>query len=117
MKNTKKTKRTNSDSSKKPDTGRKDEEVAVIVDIKSGSEYYMFPVDFFKIGKRSYVAMVPYEPVVARSKDAEVVILRSQVTKEGEQLYIAINNKKELNEAFEIFFNRFAEAENKKIGQ
>ena len=117
MKNTKKTKTSTKPVDEKSNSGKKDEEVAVIVDIKTGSEYYMFPIDFFKIDKRSYVAMVPYEPVAARSKDAEVVILRSQVTKEGEQLYIAINNKKELNEAFEVFFKRFEEAEKKKIGQ
>ncbi len=117
MKNTKKTKSIGTPPKRTAASDKKDEEVAVIVDVKSGSEYYMFPIDFFKIEKRSYVAMVPYEPVAARSKDAEVVILRSQLTKEGDQLYIAINNKKELKDAFEVFFKRFEEAEKKKIGQ
>jgi len=117
MKNTKKTKSTVKPQKQKELSDKNEEEVAVIVDVKSGSEYYMFPVDFFKIERRSYVAMVPYEPVAARSKDAEVVILRSQVTKEGDQLYIAINDKKELKDAFEVFFKRFEEAEKKKIGQ
>ena len=118
MKNTKKTKSggTASDRKKSP-SEKRDEEVAVIVDVKSGSEYYMFPIDFFKIEKRAYVAMVPYEPVAARSKNAEVVILRSQITKEGDQIYISINSRKELNEAFEVFFKRFEEAEKRKIGQ
>ena len=118
MKNTKKTKSISTATDKKKvNSDKRDEEVAVIVDVKSGSEYYMFPIDFFKIDKRAYVAMVPYELVAARSKDAEVVILRSQVTKEGDQLYIAVNQKKELKEAFEVFFKRFEEAEKRKIGQ
>lgn len=96
---------------------KKDEEVAVIVDVKSGAEYYMFPIDFFKMDKRSYVAMVPYEPVAARSRDAEVVILRSQISKEGNQIYISINNRKELKKAFDVFFSRFEDAEKKKIEQ
>lgn len=94
-----------------------EEEVAVIVDLKSNNEYYMFIIDFFKIEGKSYVVMVPYEPVEVRSKNAEVVILRSKVNKEGEQLYMSITDKKELNRAFDVFFKRFEEAEKKQVEQ
>lgn len=87
-----------------------DEEVAVIVDLKSGAEYYMFMIDEFAIEKKSYSVMVPYEPDRIRSKDAEIVILRTRISKSGDRLYISITDKKELNAAFEIFYKRFEES-------
>ena len=96
--------------SKKPDNARPEEEVAVIVDVQTNAEYYMFIVDCFKIDNRSYVAMIPYEPAHFRSKKSELVILRSQVAKNGDQLYISIRNKKELESAFDTFFKRFEES-------
>ena len=94
--------------------GTMEEEVAVIVDIRTGAEYYMFQIDFFKIDKRAYTVMVPYEPGHIRKKESEVVILRSQLSKNGDQLYIAIRDKKELEAAFNVFFNRFEESEGKE---
>ena len=87
-----------------------EEEVAVIVDVRSGAEYYMFMIDEFSIGKNSYSVMVPYEPDRIRSKDTEVVILRSQIAKNGDRIFISLTDKKELNATFELFFNRFEEA-------
>ena len=88
-----------------------DEEVAVIVDVRSGSEYYMFMIDEFAIGRTAYSVMVPYEPGRVKAKDAEIVILRSQRAKNGDQLYESITDKKELNSAFDVFFSRFEESE------
>ena len=95
---------------RKKDSAQKEEEVAVIVDVQTNAEYYMFVIDFFKIDKRSYVVMTPYEPDRVRSKNSELVILRSQVAKNGDQLYISIRNKKELESAFDVFFKRFEES-------
>ncbi|MHB1484078.1 MAG: DUF1292 domain-containing protein [Saccharofermentanales bacterium] len=95
-------------------SGLAEEEVAVIVDVQSGAEYYMFQIDFFKIDKKAYTVMVPYEPDHTRQKEAEVVILRSQISKNGDQLYIAIRDKKELEMAFDVFFKRFEESEGKE---
>jgi hypothetical protein len=96
--------------SKKQETVRPDEEVAVIVDLQTKAEYYMFVIDSFRIEKRSYVAMIPYEPERLRSKKSELVILRSQVAKNGDQLYLSIRKKKELESAFDAFFRRFEES-------
>lgn len=87
-----------------------DEEVAVIVDVTSGAEYYMFMIDSFTMGKNSYSVMVPYEPEKIRSKDAELIIVRSTQAKNGDQLYISITDKKELDSAFEVFYKRFEES-------
>lgn len=114
MKNSKKNNKNSLHKNKRHDTAT-DEEVAVIVDTKSGAEYYMFLIDFFKIQERSYVAMVPYEPFAVRTKESNVVILRSTINKEGDQLYMQIKKKKELEMAFEVFYKRFEEAENKEI--
>jgi uncharacterized protein YrzB (UPF0473 family) len=94
-------------SSSAPVNTALDEEVAVIIDTATGAEYYMFLIDFFKIEKKSYVVMVPYEPEKVRAKDAEIVILRSQVAKNGDQLYISILDKNEMESAFGVFFERF----------
>lgn len=99
-----------SQAAKEKTEGAREEEVAVIVDVQSGAEYYMFPIDFFKIEKKSYAVMTPYEPDRVRAKDAEVVILRSQVAKNGDQLYISIRDKKELESAFDVFIKRFEES-------
>lgn len=89
---------------------QKEEEVAVIVDVRTNAEFYMFIIDMFRIEKRAYTVMVPYEPASIQSKKSELVILRSQVAKNGDQLYISIRNKKELGRAFDVFFERFEES-------
>jgi len=66
--------------------------------------------NLFKIEKNTYAVMTPYEPEQVKAKDAEVVILRSQVAKNGDQLYISIRDKKELERAFDEFFKRFEES-------
>ncbi len=95
--------------SKRSDS-KPDEEVAVIVEAQSGAEYYMFIIDFFKIEKKSYVVMVPYEPDRVKTKDDEIVIMHSSVAKNGDQLYVSIRDKKELESAFDTFFKRFEES-------
>jgi uncharacterized protein YrzB (UPF0473 family) len=97
----------------KDNLARSDEEVAVIVDVGNGVEYYMFQIDSFKIDKRSYVVMIPYEPAQVKRRDAEIIILRSHISKDGDQLYISIKNKKELEIAFETFYERFEESGSK----
>lgn len=117
MKTTNVTKKKHNDAAPAPQIKKqksvKDEEVAVIVDVQTGAEYYMFQIDFFKIDKRAYTVMVPYDPGRTIMKEAEVVILRSQVSKNGDQLYLAIRDKKELENAFDVFFKRFEESEGK----
>ncbi|MDD2392609.1 MAG: DUF1292 domain-containing protein [Eubacteriales bacterium] len=93
-----------------PDPGN-DEEVAVIVDVRNGAEFYMFMIDEFVVGKMKYSVMVPYEPDRVKARDSEIVILRSQMAKNGDQLYVSITDKKELNAAFDVFFSRFEESE------
>jgi hypothetical protein len=87
-----------------------DEEVAVIVDVRNGAEYYMFMIDSFTLGKHTYAVMVPYEPERVRSKEAEIIIVRAQQAKNGDQLYISITDKKELDGAFDAFYKRFEES-------
>lgn len=95
---------------KAKDNAQKEEEVAVIVDVRNNAEYYMFIIDTFRIDKRAYAVMIPYEPATVQSKKSELVILRSQIAKNGDQLYIAVRNKKELESAFDAFFERFEES-------
>ena len=95
---------------KSKDASQQEEEVAVIVDVQSNAEYYMFIIDSFRIDRRSYTVMIPYEPASVQSKKSELVIMRSQVAKNGDQLYIAVRNKKELESAFDVFFERFEES-------
>lgn len=97
-------------SKKKQDNPAKEEEVAVIVDVRTKAEYYMFIVDSFCIDTKDYVVMIPYEPARIRSPKPELVILRAQTAKNGDQLYLSIRDKKELEGAFDLFFKRFEES-------
>lgn len=97
-------------SKKKQDHTPIEEEVAVIVDVRTKAEYYMFVVDTFCIDNKDYIVMIPYEPSRIRSPKPELVILRTQVAKNGDQLYLSIRDKKELEGAFDLFFKRFEES-------
>ncbi len=114
MKTTTATKKKFDSAGKSSKVGRNktdsEEEVAVIVDVQTGAEYYMFPIDFFQMGTRSYAVMIPYEPGRRETRGSELVILRSQISKNSDQLYISIRDKRELERAFEFFFKRFEEA-------
>ncbi|MDD3931429.1 MAG: DUF1292 domain-containing protein [Clostridiaceae bacterium] len=81
--------------------------LAVLVDIDNGHEYYMSFIDAFQYKGREYVVMYPYEPDDGQHKNPELTILRSMRHENGEQYYLSIKNRRELEAAFNHFFKRF----------
>ena len=81
--------------------------LAVLVDIDNGHEYYMSFIDAFQIIGLEYVVMFPYEPDDGRHADPELTILRAMRHESGEQYYLSIKNRRELEAAFNHFFRRF----------
>ncbi|MBP8989063.1 MAG: DUF1292 domain-containing protein [Clostridia bacterium] len=81
--------------------------LAVLVDIDNGHEYYMSFIDAFQHNGREYVVMCPYEPDDGRHAEPELVILRSMRHEDGEQYFLSIKNRRELESVFNRFFRRF----------
>ncbi len=92
------------------DRASQEDVLAVLVDINNGHEYYMSFIDAFQMNGREYVVMYPYEPDDGNHATPEIAILRSQRHTNGEQYYLSIKNRKELDAAFDFFFKRFEES-------
>ena len=84
--------------------------LAVLVDIDNGHEYYMSFIDAFQLNGREYVVMYPYEPDDGRHANPELTVLRSMRHENGEQYYLSIKNRQELETAFNHFFRRLEES-------
>jgi hypothetical protein len=80
--------------------------LAVLVDSDNGHEYYMSFIDAFQLNGREYIVFYPYEPDDGYHADPELTILRSVRQEHGEQYFLSIKNRKELEAAFNHFFKR-----------
>lgn len=92
------------------DRASQEDVLAVLVDIDNGHEYYMAMIDTFQMKNREYAVMYNYEPDDGRHTEPEIIILRSERHVSGEQYFLSIKNKHELEAAFDKFFQRFEEA-------
>ena len=92
------------------DAASQDNVLAVLVDIDNGHEFYMSIIDSFQIKNREYVVMYNYEPDDGSHAEPELTILRTKRHVSGEQYYLSIKDKHELDIAFEQFYKRFEEA-------
>ncbi|NLA71624.1 MAG: DUF1292 domain-containing protein [Clostridiaceae bacterium] len=90
------------------DRRRSDDNVlAILVDERNGREYYVSVLDTFTIRGQTYFVMYNYEPDDGSRANPEIVIMRSWKDDSGEQVFSSITNKKELEQAFEYFFERY----------
>ncbi|MGI6326904.1 MAG: DUF1292 domain-containing protein [Saccharofermentanales bacterium] len=103
-------KRSESDSQIRDDRVEQEDVLAVLVDIDNGHEYYMAMIDSFRLKGREYVVMYNYEPDDGQHAEPEIIILRSVRHTNGEQYFMSIKDRRELDSAFGIFFRRFEEA-------
>ena len=108
---------TSSSSDKKSEhrpIGRKrsieDDVLAVLIDERSGREYYVSMLDSFPYKGRSYSVMYNYEPDDGYRRDPEIVIMRSWRDANGEQLFSSVRDRKELDAVFEVYYSRYAES-------
>ncbi|HHV42492.1 MAG TPA: DUF1292 domain-containing protein [Clostridiaceae bacterium] len=87
-----------------------DEVLAVLVDDRRGREYYVSIIDSFQINGRSYTVMYNFEPDIGSHPEPELVIMRNYQDENGERVFASIRNRKELDEAFDEFFNRYEQS-------
>lgn len=87
---------------KKPDSA-----MAVIRDVSNGKEYYLSIIDSFLIEGREYVVMYNYEPDDGNHAEPELVIMRTEFSPTGDQLFYSIRDNNELHKAFIVFMRRF----------
>lgn len=96
-----------------PERDRKnprDSVLAILVDGRSGREYYVSVLDTFTIGGQAYSVLYNYEPDDGSRADPELVIMRSWKDENGEQVFSSVTSKKELDRAFDIFFERYTDS-------
>ncbi|MBN1891494.1 MAG: DUF1292 domain-containing protein [Clostridiales bacterium] len=88
-------------------TKKSESAMAVIRDVINGKEYYLSIIDSFVIDGREYVVMYNYEPDDGSHADPELVIMRTEFSPTGDQLFYSIRDNNELHKAFIIFMRRF----------
>ena len=82
--------------------------LAVIRDASNGKEYYLSMIDTFTIENIEYAVMYNYEPDDGNHADPELVIMRTEFAKNGDQYFYSIKNESELEAAFTVFMRRYA---------
>ena len=82
--------------------------LAVLVDVYSRKEYYMSFIDTFYVMGHEYTVMYKYEIDDGSHPEPEMVILRNEPGI-GERVLKSIKDKRELQNAFDVFFERFRE--------
>ena len=112
MKKTSQTKKSKSKSIRKPHfthhSPKEGDALAVIRDASNGKEYYLSMIDSFVIEKIEYAVMYNYEPDDGNHADPELVIMRTEYAKNGDQYFYSIKNESELEAAFTVFMRRYA---------
>jgi len=87
---------------------KSDNDLAVIRDATNGKEYFLSIIDSFTMSGRDYIVMYNYEPDDGNHADPELVIMRTEFAKNGDQYFFSIKDKRELDAAFHLFMNRFS---------
>jgi hypothetical protein len=91
--------------------------MAVIRDAINGKEYYLSVIDTFVIEGREYVVMYNYEPDDGNHTEPELVIMRTEFSPAGDQLFYSIRDNSELHKAFILFMRRFHSSHESQSGR
>ncbi len=94
---------------KKPEriSDNRDNELIVIRDPYSRKDYYLSVIDTFVMSKKEYVVMYNYVPDDGSHVDPELVIMRTEFSKTGDQYFYSIKDSIELETAFVCFMRRY----------
>ena len=74
----------------------REDELIVIRDPYNKKDYYMSVIDTFVIMKKEYIVMYNYAPDDGNHDKPELVIMRTEYAKSGEQLFYSIKDGTEL---------------------
>lgn len=95
---------------KKVNPAAGDDVLAVLHDERSGKEYYVSVIDCFEFKHREYTVMYNYRPEDGKTREPEIVVMRSYRGKDGEKYFTSIRGKRELEIVFEVFYQRYHQA-------
>ncbi len=84
-----------------------EDELVVIRDVSNNKDYYLSVVDTFVYAKKEYVVMYNYVPDDGNHDKPELVIMRAEFSKKGDQLFYSIKDEDELEVAFSCFMRRY----------
>ena len=110
------TKKTKSERKPQASAGlnKSDDALAVLRDTSNGKEYFLSIIDSFSLSGREYVVMYNYEPDDGNHSDPELVIMRTEFARTGDQYFFSIKDKNELDAAFNVFIGRFSDSSSLK---
>ncbi|MCQ2529526.1 MAG: DUF1292 domain-containing protein [Saccharofermentans sp.] len=93
------------------------DELVVIRDVSTNKEYFLSIVDTFMYAEHEYVVMYNYVPDDGNHEKPELVIMRTEFTSKGDQLFYSIRDNNELEVAFSVFMRRYYDSDvpNKKL--
>lgn len=84
-----------------------EDELVVIRDVSNNKDYFLSIVDTFVYAKKEYVVMYNYVPDDGNHEKPELVIMRTEFTNKGDQLFYSIKDSNELEIAFSCFMRRY----------
>ncbi len=84
-----------------------EDELVVIRDVSNNKDYYLSIVDTFVYSKKEYVVMYNYVPDDGNHEKPELVIMRTEFNKKGDQVFYSIKDANELEVAFSCFMRRY----------
>lgn len=84
-----------------------EDELVVIRDVSNNKDYFLSIVDTFVYSKKEYVVMYNYVPDDGNHEKPELVIMRTEFTSKGDQLFYSIKDSNELEIAFSCFMRRY----------
>lgn len=87
-------------------TGAQDE-LIVIRDVSTNKDYYLSVVDDFFFKEKEYIVMYNYAPDDGNHEAPELVIMETKFNSRGDQIFISIRDKSELEVAFAMFMRRY----------
>lgn len=104
------TRKTKSERKPKASAGlnKSDDALAVLRDASNGKEYFLSIIDSFSVSGKDYIIMYNYEPDDGNHTDPELVIMRTEYAKNGDQYFFSIKDNHELDTVFDLFMNRFS---------
>lgn len=99
-----------------PSSVKNKDELVVIRDVSTNKEYYLSIVDTFMYSEHEYVVMYNYVPDDGNHEKPELVIMRTEFSPKGDQLFYSIRDDNELEVAFSYFMRRYydSDAPNKR---
>ncbi|WP_039763607.1 DUF1292 domain-containing protein [Caldicellulosiruptor sp. F32] len=79
--------------------------VVTLVD-EEGREISFEMLDKVNYNGNDYIVLLPLEEIEKEDEEAEVIILRIE-DRDGEEVYVGVEDEEELENVFEIFQSRF----------